>query len=111
MLDWFKKSTAMIRWGNSLCKKFSINVSVRQGLLSPVFIAIYVDTLIQKLKQTGVGFNINGQFFGCLFCADDTILLAYTMRGMQKMLDICSEFALECDTKFNATKSIALRFG
>ena len=111
MLDWFKKSTAIIRWGNSLCKKFSINASVRQGgLSSPVFIAIYVDTLIQKLKQTGVGYNINGQFFGCLFYADDIILLAHTLRGMQKMLDICSEFALECDTKFNATKSIALRF-
>ena len=26
------------------------------------------------------------------------------------MLDICSEFAPECNTKFNATKSIALRF-
>lgn len=112
MLDWFKKSTAMVRWGNSLSKKFSINASVRQGgLLSPVFIAIYVDTLIQKLKQTGVGYNINGQFFGCLFYADDIILLAHTLRGMQKMLDICSEFALECDTKFNATKSVALRFG
>ena len=111
MLDWFKKSTAMIRWGNSLSKKFSINASVRQGgLLSPVFIAIYVDTLIQKIKQTGVGYNINGQFFGCLFCADDTILLAHTLRGMQKTIDICSEFALKCDTKFNATKSIALRF-
>ena len=73
MFDWFKKSTAMIRWGNSLSKKFSINASVRQGgLLSPVFIAIYVDTLIQKLKQTGVDYNIiNGQFFGCLFYADD----------------------------------------
>ena len=105
MLDWFKKSTAMIRWGNSLSKKFSINASVRQGgLLSPVFIAIYVDT-------TGVGYNINGQFFGCLFRADDIILLAHTLRGMQKMQDICSEFALECDTIFNATKSIALRFG
>ena len=39
------------------------------------------------------------------------ILLAHTLRGMQKMLDICSEFALECDTKFNATKSVALRLG
>ena len=67
MLDWFKKSTAMVRWENSLSKIFSINASVRQGgLLSPVFIAIYVDTLIQKLKQTGVGYYINGQFFGCL---------------------------------------------
>ena len=44
MLDWFKKSTAMVRWGNSLSKKFSINASVWQGgLLSPVFFAIYVD--------------------------------------------------------------------
>ena len=112
MLDWFKKSTAMIRWGNSLSKKFSINAIVWQGgLLSPVFIAIYVDPLVQNLKQTGVGYNINDQFFGCLFCADDIILLAQTLRGMQKMLDICSEFAIECDTKFNATKSVALRFG
>ena len=30
---------------------------------------------------------------------------------MQKTLDICNEFALEFDIKFNATKSIALRFG
>ena len=112
MLDWFKKSTAMVRRGNSLSKKFSINASVRQGgLLSPVFIAIYVDTIIQKLKQTGVGYNINGQFFGCLFSVDDNILLAHTLRGMQKMLDICSEFALKCGTKFNATKSVALSFG
>ena len=52
MFDWFKKSTAMIRWGNSLSKKFSINASVRQGgLLTPVFIAIYVDTLIQNLSK------------------------------------------------------------
>ena len=112
MFDWFKKSTAMVRWGNSLSKKFSINASVWQGgLLSPVFIAIYVDTLIQKLEQTGGGYNINGQFYGCLFYADDVVLLAHTLRGMQKMLDICSEFALECDTKFNATKSVAFRFG
>ena len=94
-----------------MSKKFSINASVRQGgLLSPVFIAIYVDTLIQKLKQTSVGYNINGQFFGCLFYVDDIILLAHTLRSMQKMQDICSEFALECEPKFNATNSIALRF-
>ena len=111
MFDWFKKSTAMVRWGNSLSKKFSINAGVRQcGLLSPIFFAIYVDILVQKLKQTGVGCNINDQFFGCLFYADDIILLAHTLRGMQKMLDICSEFAIEFDIKFNATKPIALRF-
>ena len=68
MLDWLKKSTAMVNWGNSLSKKFSLNAGVRQGgLLSPVFFAIYVDTLIQRLKQTGIGCNIKGQFFSCLF--------------------------------------------
>ena len=58
----------MVRWGNSFSKKFSTNAIVRQGgLLSLVFFAIYLDTLIQKLKQTGVGCNINGLFFGYLF--------------------------------------------
>ena len=95
-----------------MSKKLSINAGVRQGsLLSLIFFAIYVDTLIQKLKQTGVSCNINGQIFGCLFYADDIIFLVHTLRGMQKMLDICSEFALEFDIKFNTTKSIALRFG
>ena len=59
----------MVRWGNSLSKKFSINASVRRGgLLLSVFFAIYVDTLIQKHEQTGVVCNINGQFFGCFLC-------------------------------------------
>ena len=85
MLDWFKKSTAIVRWGNSVSKKICLNANVCQGgLLSPVFFAIYVDTLIQKLKQTGVDYNINGQFFGCLFYGDDIILLADSLRGMQK---------------------------
>ena len=50
------------------------------------------------------GCNINGQFFGCLFYADDIILLAHSLRGMQKMLNICSEFALECDTKLKLSQ-------
>ena len=82
MFDWFKKSTAMVRWRNSLSKKFSLNTNVRQGgLLSPIFFAIYVDTLIQRLKQTGVGCNMTGQFIGCLFYANDITLLAHTLRG------------------------------
>ena len=85
MHDWFKKSTAIVRWGHSFSKKFCLNANVCQGgLLSPVFFAIYVDTLIQKLKQTGVDYNINGQFFGCLFYDDDIIFLADSLRGMQK---------------------------
>ena len=48
--------------------------------------------------------------FSVVFYADDIILLAHTLRSLQKMLDICSEFALECDTKFNATKSVAFAF-
>ena len=87
MLDWFKKSTAMIRWRNSLSKKFSINASVQQGgLLSSVFIAIYVDTSIQKLKQTSVCYNINGQFFGCLFYVD-IILLAQNVTP--NLMQLC----------------------
>jgi len=30
---------------------------------------------------------------------------------MQEMLDICDEFACECDIKFNTAKSVAIRIG
>ena len=39
------------------------------------------------------------------------VLLAHTLNGMQQMLDICTEFGIEYDVKFNDTKSVAMRIG
>ena len=95
-----------------LSSTFAIQAGVRQGgLLSPALFAVYMDVLINKLKISGYGCKIHGDFFGCFAYADDIILISHSVIAMQHMLNICDEFAIELDVKFNVIKSVAMRIG
>ena len=41
------------------------------GVLSSMLFSLYIDPLLHKLKQSGVGCHINGNFMGVLSYADD----------------------------------------
>jgi len=43
--------------------------------------------------------------------ADDIVLLAHSLNGMQLMLDICTNFGVEYDVIFNNSKSDIMRIG
>ena len=91
---------------------FHILAGARQGgILSPVLFVVYMDVLITRLRQHGLGCELFDCFYGCLVYADEILLLAHTVNGMQEMLKICDEFALDFDMKFNSTKSVATRIG
>jgi len=51
------------------------------------------------------------KFYGCLLYAYDIILLAHSLNAMRIMLDICDEFAVDSDIKFNSSKSVIMRTG
>ena len=60
-------------------------------MLSPAFFSLYMDDLLQQLRNLGVGCHIAGVFFGALMYADDLVLLA---RGaLQEMLTLCEKYA------------------
>jgi hypothetical protein len=71
--------------------------------------AVYIDSIISKLKESGFGARIGGYYVGCL--ADDIMLISSSICVMQQMLDICSAEAVFLDLQFNTKKSIALRIG
>ena len=56
-----------------------------------------------------IGCKLVDNYYGCLLYADDIVLLAHNLNGMQRMLDICTDFGIEYGVKFNETKSVALR--
>jgi len=70
-----------------------------------------MDVLVSRLRSASFGCKILDTYYGCLLYADDIVLLAHTLNGMQQMLNICTEFGIEYDVKFNDTKSVAMRIG
>ena len=54
---------------------------------------------------------MGNSYVGALSYADDITLLCSSIRGLNKMLDICNSFADMYDIKFNAKKSLGIKFG
>ena len=92
--------------------RFTVDAGVRQGgILSPLLFNVFIDSLIDKLQQSGHGICIGKNFFGCIVYADDILIISKTICGLQCMLDICSKMADVLNIKFNTDKSMALRIG
>jgi len=110
--NWLAKSYVCVRWCGTLSFWYQITAGVRQGgILSPVLFAVYMDTLIVRLRSSGFGCKLADIYYGCLVYADDIMLLSHTANAMRCMLAICDQFAAEFDLKFNNTKSVAMRIG
>ena len=63
------------------------------------------------LKSSGYGCHIDGLFTRALSYADDITLISPSIRGLNAMIDICSQFALDYSLTFNSKKSVCIKFG
>ena len=54
---------------------------------------------------------MGNSYVGALLYADDITLLCPSIRSPNKMLDICNSFADMYAIKFNAKKSLGIKFG
>ena len=112
LIDWYGKISVSVKWNNCFSKSVPVKSGIRQGgILSPVLFNIYVDSLILGLKSSGLGCHIQGLYVGCLAYADDVLLLSGSVCLLQKMLNICSDYADELDVRFNVKKSCLLNIG
>ena len=85
---------------------------VRQGgVLSPFLFAVYVDSLISTLRNSGSGVFIGNTFIGCMLYADDIVLISLTCNGLQRLVNYCYYYGKAWDIKFNPRKSQVSTFG
>ena len=70
---------------------------------------IYADELSIALDMSGVGCRYLGSI-NHLCYADDMALLSPTPQGLQKMLDICADYAEKHDIVFNTKKTVCMAF-
>ena len=112
LIYWYSKCIAFVRWGHAVSKQFHVVAGVRQGgILSPCLFAIFIDSVIKKLRVAGYGAYIGWFYFGCTLYANDIMSVCHSVSAMQKMLDICSQQAQLLDFSLNTVKSVALRIG
>ena len=108
VITWHNGLFCRVKWDDTFSAWFPINAVVRQGgVLSPDFYSIYVDELLAILQRAGIGCYVLGTFAAALFYADDMAVLAPSVKGLQKLLDIC----LKWDILLNSKKTKNLFFG
>ena len=80
------------------------------GVLSPLLFAIYIDDLLKRLEDTGVGCHMGCRFTGAPAYADDISLLAPCKSALSIIIDVCEQYAAEFDMLFKGSKSKLLFF-
>ena len=112
IMDLYTRQNLRASWNGVISTNFSVSNGVRQGgVLSPILFNVYIDELLLRLKQHDVGCHIGNRFVGGLCNADDLTILSPSVRGLQKMVGICEEFANDYSVTFNSGKTLCMCLG
>jgi hypothetical protein len=101
-----------VKFGEIETDFFDVEEGVKQGyVLSPILFCIFINELANRNQNAGVGVRTCDVQTGCLFWADDVVLIADNEVDLQKMLNIASQFSLTWKLDFNVDKSKVLIVG
>ena len=92
-----------IKWQSSRSYSFGVTNGTRQGsIFSPRGgFNTYLDPMLQSLKNSGYGCTIGTHFFGAVAYADDVLIMATSVQGLQQMVDLCQQHAAENNLVFS----------
>ena len=109
LLHMYTNQKLQVRWNDVISNQFSVKNGVRQGgVMSPLLFGVYVDGLLELLKNLGIGCFIRQYFCGAAGYADDIILLCPTSSGLRKIIEVCEKYAKLHDVLLNGSKSKTL---
>ena len=100
-----------VRVSSDYSQVFPISRGTRQGsVLSPTLFNVFIDDLLQKLHKMNTGVRLGCQYFGSFAYANVTVISA-TVPGLQRMIDVCTQYAEEWRMLFNPVKSKCMTMG
>ena len=99
-------------WNSCYTEYFYMSNGVKHGsVLTVILFTIYIDRLLVLLRDSGVGCKIDNCYTGTISYADGITLCCLSIRGLNRMLDICNKFTAEQHLIFNSKKSLAIKYG
>ena len=108
----YRNSNVQVKWNNTLSEKFELLQGTKQGAkLSTTLYKCYHNSILNAIKDSGLGAYIGDINVSAPTCADDTALLARNVYELQSMLNIV-EFCTGQDlVTMNPDKSELLVYG
>jgi len=105
MISHFLKPTQVRTLGDPTGRTAKMYTGVPEGgSISPFLFNLYIDPLANELLRVGIRISL----FGVIIYADDIILMATKLTGLQKLLDICTLSAAKNRITFGIDKCYAL---
>lgn len=104
-LYWGQK--AKVRVDGQYTSSIQIQKGVRQGcVLSPLLFNLYSEQIFRKaLEDLTEGIKVNGEAINNIRYADDTILIADSLQGLQLLIDKVVTISEEYGLKLNVRKT------
>ena len=100
---------ACVRWGSAVSDSFVVTNGVRQGgILSPLLFNVYMDGLSSSLSNTPTGCAIGGVMVNHIMYADDLVVISPSIKGLQRLLDVCAVYGQTHDIQFNDDKTVCM---
>jgi len=102
-----------VRWKNIISYNFSVSNVVHQGGIfsSNLFgVYMYMDDLSNKLNKLNARYIIGFMLINHLMYTDDLVLIWLLYLWVYQCYNLCSEFGLEHDIKYNSAKSNVMIF-
>lgn len=108
----FSNTMASIQLTNTLQTEwFSNDSGVRQGdCISPTMFSLYINDLVNYLKDTGPVLTFGEVSINSLLFADDMVLIAESEQGLQDLLNALYDWCFKWRLKVNESKSKIIHF-
>ena len=91
-----------VLWNGKFSERFSVTNGVRQGSVSScILFCVYLDILIKRIRNSGIGCHVAGKFMGIFVYADDIFLMSTSRPGLQAMLAECEDYAKQFNFTFS----------
>ena len=85
---------------------FRLLAGVRQGgVLSPFLFAVFIDSVVDRVKATGVGCYLFSECVSIFLYADDILLIAPSVTALQTLVTACDNELTHIDMWINEKKN------
>ena len=98
-----------VRWGNVSSSPFIVSNDVQQGgVLSPDLFSLYMDDLFRKLNSVQSVCFVCSSLLNHLMFADDLCVFSPSVKGLQILVNVCKEYAVNNCIIFNNDKTVGM---